>query len=267
MPVLCGSALDHVGVQPVLDAVQYYLPSPADKPPVTGTNPKKKDAPTTRKPNKDEPFCGLVFKIQADKHGDLCFVRVYSGTLPSGSRIYNPGNDKKENVSQLWHIQSDRREQISEVEAGDIVGIIGLRHSVTGDTIFEKDSIRMLVQAFADPAVGAVAGNVKVGNRERMVAAWQHIEYVIGFNLDSRLYEVLNCVPTVPGAIGAFRREALAQVGGVSDETLAEDTDVTMAMCRAGWRAIKSFTCGESEPLFVGAIFENGFSRSFLRRQ
>ncbi|GIF24370.1 cellulose synthase/poly-beta-1,6-N-acetylglucosamine synthase-like glycosyltransferase/peptidoglycan/xylan/chitin deacetylase (PgdA/CDA1 family) [Actinoplanes tereljensis] len=121
-------------------------------------------------------------------------------------------------------------------------GIALARHdlivTVDGDTIFEKDSIRMLVQAFADPTVGAVAGNVKVGNREKMVAAWQHIEYVIGFNLDRRLYEVLNCMPTVPGAIGAFRREALAQVGGVSDETLAEDTDVTMALCRAGWRVV-----------------------------
>ena len=121
-------------------------------------------------------------------------------------------------------------------------GIALARHdlivTVDGDTIFEKDSIRMLVQAFADPAVGAVAGNVKVGNREKMVAAWQHIEYVIGFNLDRRLYEVLNCMPTVPGAIGAFRRAALAQVGGISDETLAEDTDVTMALCRAGWRVV-----------------------------
>ncbi|MFC7274084.1 bifunctional polysaccharide deacetylase/glycosyltransferase family 2 protein [Paractinoplanes rhizophilus] len=110
--------------------------------------------------------------------------------------------------------------------------------TVDGDTVFEKDSIRMLVQAFADPAVGAVAGNVKVGNREKMVAAWQHIEYVIGFNLDRRLYEVLDCMPTVPGAIGGFRRRALAEVGGISDETLAEDTDVTMALCRAGWRVV-----------------------------
>jgi cellulose synthase/poly-beta-1,6-N-acetylglucosamine synthase-like glycosyltransferase/peptidoglycan/xylan/chitin deacetylase (PgdA/CDA1 family) len=121
-------------------------------------------------------------------------------------------------------------------------GIALARHdlivTVDGDTIFERDSIRMLVQAFADPTVGAVAGNVKVGNRETLVAAWQHIEYVIGFNLDRRLYEVLNCMPTVPGAIGAFRRTALAQVGGVSDETLAEDTDVTMALCRAGWRVV-----------------------------
>ncbi|MBM2622242.1 glycosyltransferase [Actinoplanes sp. LDG1-06] len=121
-------------------------------------------------------------------------------------------------------------------------GIALARHdlivTVDGDTIFEPDSIRTLVQPFADPTVGAIAGNVKVGNREKMVAAWQHIEYVIGFNLDRRLYEVLGIMPTVPGAIGAFRREALAQVGGISDETLAEDTDVTMAMLRQGWRVV-----------------------------
>ncbi|MEU4562029.1 glycosyltransferase [Actinoplanes sp. NPDC023936] len=121
-------------------------------------------------------------------------------------------------------------------------GVALARHdlivTVDGDTIFEDDSIRRLVQPFADPTVGAVAGNVKVGNRASMVALWQHIEYVIGFNLDRRLYETMNCMPTVPGAIGAFRREALAQVGGVSDETLAEDTDVTMALCRAGWRVV-----------------------------
>ncbi|MEV0897944.1 bifunctional polysaccharide deacetylase/glycosyltransferase family 2 protein [Actinoplanes sp. NPDC049802] len=121
-------------------------------------------------------------------------------------------------------------------------GVAMARHDlivmVDGDTVFEPDSLHRLVQPFGDPSVGAVAGNVKVGNRETMVATWQHIEYVIGFNLDRRLYEVLNCMPTVPGAIGAFRREALAQVGGVSDETLAEDTDVTMGLCRAGWRVV-----------------------------
>jgi cellulose synthase/poly-beta-1,6-N-acetylglucosamine synthase-like glycosyltransferase/peptidoglycan/xylan/chitin deacetylase (PgdA/CDA1 family) len=110
--------------------------------------------------------------------------------------------------------------------------------TVDGDTIFEPDSIRMLVQPFADPKVGAIAGNVKVGNRDTLVAGWQHIEYVIGFNLDRRLYEVLGCMPTVPGAIGAFRRSALSEVGGISDETLAEDTDVTMALCRAGWKVV-----------------------------
>ena len=109
---------------------------------------------------------------------------------------------------------------------------------VDGDTIFEPDSVYELVQPFADPRVGGVAGNVKVGNRQSIVARWQHIEYVIGFNLDRRMYDILQCMPTIPGAIGAFRREALNDVGGVSHETLAEDTDLTIAMGRAGWRVV-----------------------------
>lgn len=121
-------------------------------------------------------------------------------------------------------------------------GVALARHDlivmVDGDTIFEPDSVRRLVQPFADPQVGAVSGNVKVGNRDSLVGKWQHIEYVVGFNLDRRLYETLRCMPTVPGAIGAFRREALAQVGGISDDTLAEDTDVTMALNRAGWKVV-----------------------------
>ena len=105
-----------------------------------------------------------------------------------------------------------------------------------GDTIFEPDAIGRLATYFADPAVGAVSGNAKVGNRKGLLGSWQHIEYVVGFNLDRRLYDLAGCMPTVPGAIGAFRRAALDQVGGVSDDTLAEDTDLTMAILRAGWR-------------------------------
>ena len=101
VPVLCGSALNKTGVQPLLDAVGAYLPSPLDMPPVEGTNPKKKDAKLTRKPKPDEPFCGLVFKIVADSHGDLHYIRVYSGRLKANSRVLNPGKDKKENVPHL----------------------------------------------------------------------------------------------------------------------------------------------------------------------
>jgi len=135
VPVLCGSALDHIGIQPLLNAAVSYLPSPADMPPVEGVDPKKPDKQIVRKANADEPFCGLVFKIQADKHGDLHYVRVYSGHLNANSRLLNVRENKKENVAQLWHIQADRRSQVDSVEAGDIVGIIGLRHSVTGDTL------------------------------------------------------------------------------------------------------------------------------------
>jgi len=121
-------------------------------------------------------------------------------------------------------------------------GIAAARHDilvlVDADTVFERSSMRELVAPFADPQVGAVSGNTKVGNRGGLLGRWQHIEYVIGFNLDRRMFDVLHCMPTVPGAIGAFRRETLKIVGGVSDETLAEDTDLTMATCRAGWRVV-----------------------------
>ena len=93
-----------------------------------------------RKPDPDEPFCGLVFKIQADRHGDLHYVRVYSGVLKANSRVYNPGKDKKENVPQLWRVQADRRSQIEAASAGDIVGVVGLRDSVTGDTLCTPQS-------------------------------------------------------------------------------------------------------------------------------
>jgi cellulose synthase/poly-beta-1,6-N-acetylglucosamine synthase-like glycosyltransferase/peptidoglycan/xylan/chitin deacetylase (PgdA/CDA1 family) len=109
---------------------------------------------------------------------------------------------------------------------------------VDGDTVFEPETIRRLVQPLVDERVGAVSGNTKVGNRRGLLGRWQHIEYVTGFNLDRRMYEVLQCTPTVPGAIGAFRRDVLAQVGGVSDDTLAEDTDLTLAIGRTGLRVV-----------------------------
>ncbi|WP_433375692.1 bifunctional polysaccharide deacetylase/glycosyltransferase family 2 protein [Actinoplanes sp. CA-142083] len=121
----------------------------------------------------------------------------------------------------------------------------GITHATTevvvmmdGDTVFEPDTVRLLVQPFADSSVGAVAGNAKVANRTGMVALWQHIEYVVGFSIDRRAYDVMHCMATVPGAIGAFRTQALRQVNGLSDDTLAEDTDLTIAVIRAGWRVV-----------------------------
>ena len=153
VPVFCGSVLDCIGVQPVLDAVAWYLPSPADVPPVTGVVPLKQDAKPgatpitiTRKADPKAPFCGLVFKIVAEKHADLSFVRVYSGTLKAGSRVWNPLRQKKENIAQLWHVQADRREQIEQAEAGDIVGVIGPRASMTGDTLCDASDPILLEQ-------------------------------------------------------------------------------------------------------------------------
>jgi elongation factor G len=148
-PVLCGSALHGMGVQPVLDAVAAYLPSPLDMPPVEGFDLKTKGkhkGPAAvdgeqakkiqRKPDPAEPFCGLVFKILPYKTGDLSWVRIYSGTLAPNSRVLNPGRDTKENVAQLWRIHASKKEeQVTEARAGDIVGVIGLRDSITGDTL------------------------------------------------------------------------------------------------------------------------------------
>ena len=119
-------------------------------------------------------------------------------------------------------------------------GITEARHDVLvlvdGDTIFQPDTITRLADRLRDPAVGAVSGNAKVGNRCGILGRWQHLEYVMGFNLDRRMFDVLGTIPTVPGAVGAFRRQALAAAGGLSADTLAEDTDLTMAICRSGWR-------------------------------
>ena len=121
-------------------------------------------------------------------------------------------------------------------------GLAAARHdfivTVDADTVFEPETLLHLMQRFREPGVGAISGNTKVGNRRGLLGRWQHIEYVMGFNLDRRMYETLGCMPTVPGAIGAFRRQALMDIGGVSGATLAEDTDVTLDIGRAGWSVV-----------------------------
>src|SRR6185436_8401676 len=120
------------------DAVCYYLPSPLDRPPVTGLNPKK-EKEEKRKPDVKDAFSGLVFKVIAQDSGDLFFVRVYSGTLKANTRVYNPGKDVKEVIGKLYHIHADpsQRDDLTETHAGDIVVVIGLKDSVTGDTLCE----------------------------------------------------------------------------------------------------------------------------------
>ncbi len=141
-PVFCGSSLDYIGVQPVLDGVKDFLPSPLDRPPVEGSVPTGKTAgqKAVRRPNAKEPVCALIFKVQAEPHGDLFFARVYSGVLTGNSKLLNPRVGKKEMVTQLWRIQSDSREKVDSVEAGDICGIIGPRESATGDTLCDAQS-------------------------------------------------------------------------------------------------------------------------------
>lgn len=144
-------------------------------------------------------------------------------------------------------------------------GIAAANHElvvmVDGDTVFEPDTVHLLLQRFADPKVGAISGNTKIANRGGILGAWQHIEYVVGFNLDRRLFDVAECMPTVPGAIGAFRREALDRVGGVSDDTLAEDTDLTMALSRDGWRVVyeDEALAWTEAPATLGALWKQRY--------
>ncbi len=140
-PVVCGSALHGIGVQCVLDAVREYLPSPIDRPPVQGTDPEKADKVLLRKPDAQEPFCGLVFKILPAKTGDFYWVRIYSGELKQNSRALCPSNGKKENVAQLWQIHATKKDKEGQIESagpGEIVGLIGPRDAVTGDTLCDS---------------------------------------------------------------------------------------------------------------------------------
>jgi cellulose synthase/poly-beta-1,6-N-acetylglucosamine synthase-like glycosyltransferase/peptidoglycan/xylan/chitin deacetylase (PgdA/CDA1 family) len=136
---------------------------------------------------------------------------------------------------------------------------------VDGDTLFETGTLRRLVAPLADPAIAAVSGNTKVGNRSGLLGRWQHIEYVIGFNLDRRMYDVLECTPTVPGAIGAFRRDVLADVGGVPGDTLAEDTDLTLAIGRTGRRVVyaEDARAWTEAPSSLNALWRQRYRWSF----
>jgi len=128
-PVFTGSALKYVGVQRLIDGVIDYLPSPLDMPPIKGHDVKDPDKLIERHPNPAEPFCGLVFKIVNDQHGDLTYVRIYSGTLEKGSRVLNSNRSKRENISRMFQMHAADRNPIDVAEAGDIVACIGIKEA------------------------------------------------------------------------------------------------------------------------------------------
>jgi elongation factor G len=172
-PVFCGSGREHVGIQPLLDGVTWYLPSPLDRPPVAGTNPRKKDKEERRKPDPKEPFCGLVFKIVADTKGELYYIRVYSGVLKSQSRVYNPGRDAKELISKLYHTEADPRQrgEVPEAPAGDIVAVLGLKDSITGDTLCETQHPILLERIqFAEAVVSRSIEPESSADKEKLVS-------------------------------------------------------------------------------------------------
>lgn len=138
VPVMCGSAFKKKGVQPLLDAVCDYLPSPLDRKSIVGMNPYT-DEEVSRKPLPDEHFSALAFKIASDKHGDLTFIRVYSGKIASGTRVINSGKDKKELISRIYKMHANTREQVDALSAGEIGAVIGLKYTVTGDSLSDPD--------------------------------------------------------------------------------------------------------------------------------
>ncbi len=153
-PVLCGASFKNKGVQALLDAVLDFLPSPLEIPPVQGINPETRET-AVRKAADSEPFAALAFKIMNDQHvGQLVFLRVYSGQLPSGSAVYNSTRDKKERVGRLLRMHANKREEIDGVASGDIAAVIGLKSTTTGDTLCDPDKpIVLESMSFPDPVI------------------------------------------------------------------------------------------------------------------
>jgi elongation factor G len=138
VPALCGSALKDIGIQPLLDAVVALLPSPLDAGPVRGSDPSDPTKVVTRAPDRAAPASALAFKTFAEKHGDLTYLRVYSGTLKANDQLWNPGRDKIERLGRLLRMHANDRAPVEEAGPGDIVAMVGLRYTVTGDTLCPK---------------------------------------------------------------------------------------------------------------------------------
>jgi elongation factor G len=171
-PVFCGSAYKNKGIQMLLDAIIDYLPSPVDIPPITGENPKTGEI-KERPADDDGPFAALAFKIMSDPFvGKLAFFRVYSGTLKSGSYVYNSARDKKERIGRILQMHSNKREEIAEVYSGDIAAAVGLKETTTGDTLCdEKHKIILESMDFPEPVIEiAIEPKTKAG-QEKMGAA------------------------------------------------------------------------------------------------
>ncbi|MGH9520977.1 MAG: elongation factor G, partial [Terriglobales bacterium] len=171
-PVLCGTAFKNKGVQPLLDAVVDYLPSPLDVPPIEGTNPDTGNK-EPRRPDDKEPFSALAFKIMTDPFvGQLTFIRVYSGHLKTGDSVINPGRGKGERIGRLLKMHANKREEISEIYAGDICACVGLRNVTTGDTISnEQHPIVLESIEFPDPVISVAVEPKTKADQEKMGVA------------------------------------------------------------------------------------------------
>ena len=176
VPIYAGSSLRNKGVQPLLDAVVDYLPSPLDVPPVTGTDPKTAEE-TVRKPSLQEPFSALAFKVQLDPHvGKLTYIRVYSGAIDASSYIYNVTKREKERVGRLLLMHANTREEIKQATAGEIVAVVGLKSTGTGDTLTDEKSPLLLESiTFPDPVISLAIEPKTRADQEKMGSALQRL--------------------------------------------------------------------------------------------
>ncbi len=177
VPVLCGSALKNKGVQFLLDAVNDYLPSPLDIPPVEGFDPRDKEKKILRATSDEEPFAALVFKIASDPYvGKLCFFRVYSGSLKAGSYVLNTTTDTKERIGRIVRIHANHREDVSEVYAGEIAAAVGLKNTFTGHTLAALDQPVVLESiTFPEPVISVAIEPKTKADQEKMGIALQKL--------------------------------------------------------------------------------------------
>lgn len=176
IPIYCGTSLRNKGVQPVLDAIVDYLPSPLDLKEIQGLDPKTKE-PMTRKLNQDEKFSALSFKIQLDPHvGKLTYTRIYSGTLESGSYVFNVNKNKKERVSRLLLMHANQREEIDKAYAGEIVALVGPKETGTGDTLADENNPILLEQiTFPEPVISLAIEPKTKADQEKLSYSLQRL--------------------------------------------------------------------------------------------
>ncbi|GAA1600799.1 elongation factor G [Actinoplanes couchii] len=175
-PVLCGSAFKNKGVQPMLDAVVEFLPSPLDIPAIQGTA-TDGETPLLRKPSNDEPFSALAFKIQTDKHlGKLTYVRVYSGTLETGTQVINSTKDRKERIGKIYQMHANKREERATAQAGDIIAVQGLKQTTTGDTLSDPAKPVILESmTFPEPVIQVAIEPKTKSDQEKLGTAIQRL--------------------------------------------------------------------------------------------
>ncbi|MDD2318703.1 MAG: elongation factor G [Geobacteraceae bacterium] len=175
-PVTCGSAFKNKGVQNLLDSVIDYMPAPTDIPPITGVV-EGSDEPVVRKSSDDEPFSALAFKIMTDPYvGQLCFFRVYSGVISSGSYVYNSTKDKKERIGRILQMHANKREEIKEVRAGDIAAAVGLKNTTTGDTLCDDNNAVVLESIeFPEPVISIAIEPKTKADQEKLGLSLQKL--------------------------------------------------------------------------------------------